>query len=406
MEDFVAVANEVVTFKLVRTVNDLDLDNVASSQETFQPEFTHQLFGEQENIFGYKDLRVRILYSSSRMNKFVSIKYSQMISPKMCKGVDPDDVLEILKEKIPGKWFTNIDLFTQEIEKESSFSPFGEKQSQHVVTKEGVTRTFEVYRTEASKDPGFLDYHSNIETWLLWFIDGASYIDVDDSKWEFFTLYEKTPLDGSSVNGSGMNGTPGRYHFVGYCTVYRYYCYPDKTRPRISQFLILPPFQRQGLGSHLLNSIYDHYKPQSVVTDITVEDPSDTFVRLRDYVDCVNCSKLESFRKEKLMEGWNEEVMGGEARDKLKINVKQARRVYEILKFKNINRNDEEAVKPFRLEVKSRLNAPFLKMIRKSTVDATSLQDSKEVRAEELKNLYAEVEDEYKETIQKLLSVE
>jgi histone acetyltransferase 1 len=329
----------------------------------------------------------------------------------MSKGVDPDDILAILEEKIPGKWLSNLDVFTQELEKEASFSPFGEKKVQHVVTKEGITRTFEVYRTEADKNPGFLDYHSNIETWLLWFIDGASYIDVDDGKWEFFTLYEKTTLDGSSVtNGAGVNGYPGRYHFVGYCTVYRYYAYPDKCRPRISQFLILPPFQRQGLGSRLLNCIYDHYKPRNEVTDITVEDPSDTFVRLRDYVDCINCSKLDSFQKEKLIKGWDEEVMGGEAREKLKINIKQARRVYEILKYKNINPNDEEAVTAFRLEVKSRLNAPFLKtMIRKSAKaaeDSLSLQVPKEVRAEELQNLFTEVEEEYKETVEKLLSVE
>ena len=40
-------------------------------------------------------------------------------------------------------------------------------------------------------------------------------------------------------------------------------------RPRISQMLILPPFQRQGLGAKLLNIVERHYWKNSKVVDIT-----------------------------------------------------------------------------------------------------------------------------------------
>ena len=57
--------------------------------------------------------------------------------------------------------------------------------------------------------------------------------------------------------------------FAGYATVYEYFAYPKNIRPRISQMLVLPPFQRQGLGAALLTSIYNHYKIMSEVKDIT-----------------------------------------------------------------------------------------------------------------------------------------
>jgi hypothetical protein len=52
---------------------------------------------------------------------------------------------------------------------------------------------------------------------------------------------------------------------------------------------------------------------------LTVEDPSDEFQRLRDFLDARNCSRLPSFQPHFLEEGFQEE-MGAEAKTKLKIN--------------------------------------------------------------------------------------
>ena len=60
-----------------------------------------------------------------------------------------------------------------------------------------------------------------------------------------------------------------RYAIAGYATVYEYYAYPDNTRPRISQMLVLPPFQRIGVGLQLLEKIYKYYISQPRVVDIT-----------------------------------------------------------------------------------------------------------------------------------------
>lgn len=42
------------------------------------------------------------------------------------------------------------------------------------------------------------------------------------------------------------------YASVGYSTIYKYYAYPNNTRARLSQILILPPFQRLGIGTKMI----------------------------------------------------------------------------------------------------------------------------------------------------------
>lgn len=61
--------------------------------------------------------------------------------------------------------------------------------------------------------------------------------------------------------------------------------YPDKIRYRISQVLILPPYQRQGHGRRLYDLIYNQCLARPDVRQVTVEDPNDEFQTLRDLAD-------------------------------------------------------------------------------------------------------------------------
>lgn len=395
LDSFVTRANDAIVMKLVRNVKDLE-----GLENGFHPEFTHQIFGENENIFGYSGLKIKMFYTSSNMERFMAIEYEEKVDTKVSNGVEPDNILDQIKNQIPGDFTSSVDEFSKKIGQESDFKPMGEKLNEFTADDKNSKRTFEVYRCTIT-DPGFVKYHAKIQTWLLWFIDGASYIDIDDDRWEFFVLYEKS---GNMSNGNGVsNGSSSfsSHHFIGYTTVYRYYAYFDKIRPRISQFLILPPFQRQGLGAKLLETIYAHYKGQSDVLDITVEDPSDNFVGLRDYVDCKNCLPLKSFQKDFLLKGWSKE-MADEAQTVLKMNAKQARRVYEILKLRHIDRNDPEEYRKYRLEVKNRLNAPFLKMDQKQESSVEPGVANRELRVEQLRQMFQEVEEEYTQTMNKL----
>lgn len=57
-----------------------------------------------------------------------------------------------------------------------------------------------------------------------------------------------------SISYEKYTTSDGKTHYatVGYSTIYLYYAYPAHVRPRISQMLVLPPFQRLGIGSKFI----------------------------------------------------------------------------------------------------------------------------------------------------------
>lgn len=112
--------------------------------------------------------------------------------------------------------------------------------------------------------------------------------------------YEKLP--------NSSNPQISSYSIVGYSTSYHFLSYniprpkpPVQTftlppihpldasslpsRARISQFLILPSHQHHSHGTHLFESITRNFLSSPIITEITVEDPSEAFDDLRDYCD-------------------------------------------------------------------------------------------------------------------------
>ncbi|XP_077300202.1 histone acetyltransferase 1 [Arctopsyche grandis] len=338
-------ANDVLHFKLVRAVEDIEDD-----EKAFGPDMSHQVFGENENIFGYTDLNIRLYYTAASLQTYLGITYSDKIDPVHFDGVKPDNIADKISPMLAPNYHTNIDDFVKSLMKDDDFVPYGDLiHSFSIDNFNGVDRKFEVYFCE-TKTPNFLNFHTRLQTFLLWYVDAASFIDIEDDQWTFFILYEQyNTCDGNR-----------RWAVAGMSTVYRYYAWPFHTRPRISQALVLPPFQRNGLGAQLLQAIYSHYVSFNSVIDITVEDPSDDFQRLRDYVDAQNCETLPAFNPKILFDGYNKD-MATQAQSKFKINNKQARRVYEILRLRHTDTTDVQQYKMFRLDVKNRLNAPFQK---------------------------------------------
>ncbi|GFG34942.1 hypothetical protein Cfor_07209 [Coptotermes formosanus] len=357
----------------------------------------------RETIFGYHDLKIQLYYSAARLTTYFGISYSDKVTPDKFEGIEADEIFGKISEKLQPGFHTNLDDFCSDIDKDINFVPFGELQ--HSFTTDGMLLIHQnsIYMCEVTT-PGFQKYHERLQTFVLWFIDAASFIDADDDHWRFFLVYEKYCLDGNTC-----------YAIAGYATVYEYYAYPDNIRPRISQMLVLPPFQRIGVGVQLLDSLYRHYISQPHVVDITVEDPSDEFQRLRDFLDARNCSRLPSFQPHVLEEGFREEMVA-EAKTKLKINKKQARRVYEILRLRVTDVHNSEQYRRYRLDVKNRLNVPYqqkeqleFKKYKERLKDrdiqnALSFADPSQ-RLESLDREYREVEAQYNQVLQRLASL-
>lgn len=394
LQPYVCNSNDALQFKFVRKVEDLDDDKT-----TFKPVMTHQVFGDNETIFGYRELKVKLYYSASKLTTYFGISFKEKVDPTKSDGVCADDVMEKVAKFIPPDYHTNIDDFCRDISKDSDFIPFGTLQKSFKTGQEPSERCFEVYQCDISV-PGFNAYHERLQTFVLWYIDAANYIDSDNDNWRFFLLYEKYKADGNH-----------RYAIVGYATVYEFFAYPKNIRPRISQMLIFPPFQHNGLGSHLLQCIYEHYVPLPEVIDITVEDPSDDFQRLRDFVDVKNSEKLFTSQPERLHEGFPKACTMLKT---LKLSKKQIRRVYEILRLHFTNVDNVEEYKNYRLEIKKRLNKPYQKEQddMKRFKRFFGLKENEEVPAEAMKLIsnqqrisilekeYQELESQYRYILQ------
>lgn len=397
LENFVSNVLDCVEFKLIRRREELE----EGQTETFHPEYAHQIFGENESIFGYKDLRIRLYYSAGPLNIYLGLKYSVKIDDINPNGLKADDVVGIVSKLLTtGCYYTNIDEFVTKLEKEESFRPLGTKiHSWSIDSNDNVTRTFEIYECN-TKTPGFLAYHARLQTFLMWFVDAASFIDIEDPQWQFFVCYEKyTNADGKTV-----------YATAGYTTVYLYYAYPQHNRPRISQMFILPPFQCIGIGAKLIEFVYNKFKGDPKVVDITVEDPSDDFRRVRNYVDAKLCRELPEFSEDNLKNGFSKEMVQA-AKERLKINPRQCRIVYEILRLAVTNISNEKEYRDYRLCVKKRLSTPYYKQqaelarMEKAGVDmqiALASLPTKTERMEQLKEEYLIHEEEYRRILNRI----
>ncbi|GLG96560.1 Histone acetyltransferase type B catalytic subunit [Gryllus bimaculatus] len=373
---YITNANEALELKLVRKSEDIEDDSLA-----FNPEMTHQVFGDSETIFGYRDLKIKLYYSAAALTTYLGVSYTSKADVDKFDGVEADDIEGNLSKVIQRGYLTNLDDFRKAVLKDNKFVPFGELlRSFNIEAQENQpSKSYEVYQCDV-KVPGFYKFHERLQTFILWYIDAASFIDIDDDKWKFFVVYEKYKVNGDTL-----------YAVAGYATVYEYYAYPKNIRPRIGQILVMPPFQRQGLGVQLLRAIYQYYVPNPDVIDITVESPSDEFQRVRDYVDVKN---FEDLVKD------NPEVL------------KQMRRVYEILRLQYTDTKNEADYKQYRLDVKKRLNIPYQKekadlkklekVLKGPEFSAVLSFDNPDVRMDTLEREFRELETQYRRILDRL----
>lgn len=87
-------ANEVVQISLVKPG--------AESPEalsTFHPQFTYSIFGDEERIFGYQGLSVKLQFAAHDLYPNVGTRYDSKFKP--VGDTQATDVLEILRKLLP-----------------------------------------------------------------------------------------------------------------------------------------------------------------------------------------------------------------------------------------------------------------------------------------------------------------
>lgn len=128
---------------------------------------------------------------------------------------------------------------------------------------------------------------------------------------------------------------------------------PQQCRLRLSQFIILPPFQRAGHGGRFYDIFFKNTRADPTVQEISIEDPSAAFEDLRDRRDLKFLEENDVFKgiKPPVSKTWIEET-----RRKYKMPPRQFRRVLEMSLLRHINpREENEEYSNWRLLVKQRL---------------------------------------------------
>ncbi|KAM5542649.1 hypothetical protein V8D89_003610 [Ganoderma adspersum] len=389
-------ANEALSLSLVRAPEDKASLWSREVYEGFHPTFTYPIFGEEEKIYGYKDLGIELKFASGSLVQYLNVHHSERLPPSSAV----DEIEDTISKVIPPGYYTDEQKFLERVEQDAvNFKPFGEKIysysraamplnkgknvaiSQVLSLEDQETVDYEVYHS-TWKTPGFREFHRRMQLYVLLYIEGGSYISEDEETWQFAVLYEKRRRRSSPDIVT--------YHFVGYATLYPFYCFPERVRLRISQFLILPPYQQDGHGSALYTAIYQHVLSQPRIAELTVEDPAEAFEDLRDRNDLKMLLANERFMRE----GFGPEAVSsnggkvggignGRARHRakgrtiragagkmgppaerawlekwrieLKIAGRQFHRLVEMLVLKHMDPSDERANRAYRLQVKERL---------------------------------------------------
>ena len=100
---------------------------------------------------------------------------------------------------------------------------------------------------------------------LPFFIEGASPVEPSPF-WNYFLVYGAESKE-----------------LVGLFTVFEAHLTFDKFRTKISQVLVLPPFQRRGIASRVYEKIYDNYRENEArCFEVMTEDAADEFQKVQD----------------------------------------------------------------------------------------------------------------------------
>lgn len=299
-------SNEALTIQLVRGDGSISV--------SAHPEFTYALFGDEEAIFGYQKLDITLSFRAHDLEPKLDIKYSRKFEEQ--GEVRPTDITLGLSQFLPESTFDGKPLDAPE----SGFSPPGHRIREY--TREG--RTFEIWCASLA-DAAARRMLENMQILAPLFIDGGSVLELDHDwttqRWKVFLLYD---VDHNA------SGKVSPYSLAGYGTSYRSFTFPERkeafqfdvfspskqkiddflpatdsdsnqvgpladfnspldlpSRERLSQFLILPPYQAAGHGQELYNAMYKQLTSPENVREFTVEDPNDAFDDLRDRCDLI-----------------------------------------------------------------------------------------------------------------------
>lgn len=253
--------------------------------------------------------------------------------------------------KYPGKFIASFErkinmLQPSEIYKQLNVRRTVPCRQSKPVAEEAVDQSFKVFKVNASH-PSFIRFNHHLQALLQYYIEGASFIPLDDI-WNYFLVFMDKKL-------------------VAFATTWEEYLKVPRAAVTISQVLVLPPYQKFGIGSQLLQIIYKHYLRDKRCTLIVVEDPAADFQRMKDVVDIqliLSHGFFKSLREIGTTDYLDQDLFKlcsfidhkevSQIRTKLKLSKDNILRCFELLLLAHLDPNDAKVHEAYRKSVLKR----------------------------------------------------
>lgn len=382
----------VVQLRFVNSIADVHERGAAgphAPELTKPPLFLHQIV-PKEQVFGWKSMTVAVYVHIPSLTFWIDTVKERLDDKSTDDVVEETDVQALLTPFIKDGLCSTRTQFATAI---SSYEgapvsncvlQYEKKSNQYAVYKEKLFSVNE--DSTVQKKERLYKFHARMAFLMFIHIDGASFIDDEDPRWEIFIVMKL-------VDGVARD-------FIGYATTYPFSVLTKKTtdgikfadRMRISQVFICPFAQGCGHGGSLLNAIYQDATTRQAM-EVTVEDPSHGFRLLRDMTDLRRSYNSEILNEHTILAFERESEILSSLREKLLLTAGQARRCLEVHQLRHTRRDDEEAYREYRLWVKRRLFKENFEILEKY---------SKDERKVKLAEIYDEYEQEYAQAVARL----
>jgi histone acetyltransferase 1 len=269
-------ANDCIKIYLVSGKEEVDSPN----SFCLEPVDLNHFFEEDGKIFGYQDLKITIWISSVSFLAYADITFDS----KSDNGKGITDLKTALQNIFADNLVESKDDFLQTFSTESNYVKSLISDCEVLLQKPSKHSNEDASNVEVIRITGELvgPLYCRLIPLVLLLVDGSNPIDITDPRWEIYVLVQKKAdqqEDGDQVR------------LLGFAALYRYYHYPDSIRLRLSQILVLPPYQKSGHGQTLVE-LLNKIAISENAYDLTIEEPLDVLQHMR---TCIDVQRLLAF---------------------------------------------------------------------------------------------------------------